>query len=135
MRLSDFEQDVALAHGGVWIDMEDDDGTRLLIARANNPKAVKLSERLEKPFKRLIDRNKLPKGKREAINAEVFSKTILLGWENFIGADKEAIPYSQEKAFEILMEDKYSDFYELVASLALEQETFKAQTDETIREE
>ena len=134
MKLSDFEQDVTASLEGVWIDMEDEDGTSWLIARAGNNKHAKYIDRLYKPFKRLMDSDKLPLEKYQELNAKAAAKFILLGWKNFIGADGNAIPYSREKAQELLSDPKYEDLAKLINSLASEQETFKAQEEEELKE-
>lgn len=121
MRLSDFRTNKVAEVEGVEIDV-DGEGFKITVARSNNDKAVKYLRKISKPFMRQIRKETLePKKGRELI-ARMYSRFILLGWEGLEDDDGTAVPYSQEKAYELMNE--LPDFLELIQDFAGDRETF-----------
>ena len=61
---------------------------------------------------------------------EAIAETVLVGWEGLQDDDGTLIPYSKEKAVEILSNPEYEDFKKLVLDLADEQAVFSAEVTE-----
>jgi len=107
---------------GVWHDVGD--GLRLKIARANNPRYVRLFNELVAPYRRMIQAGTLPDDKQAALTAEAVSKTILLDWEG-MHIDGVATPYSQPLAKQILEQPRYTSFFTLVMTLAQDEAAYR----------
>lgn len=122
MDLSQFETDRQLEADGVWVDIGDEDGTQLLIARIGNPNFNRLLRNRMKPHRNLLQRDALPIETQEKILNEVMSETILLGWKNLKYKGKK-VNFSTDRALELISE--IPDFRELVMEVANSMETFR----------
>jgi hypothetical protein len=87
---------------GVWVDGPD--GTRFLIARANNPAHTRLSAKLMKPQRTLLQLGQADDKVLLKIAAEITSRTILLDWKGVKADDGTAIPYTVDAAAKLLLE-------------------------------
>lgn len=125
MELSKYKTDETLEREGVWVDMGD--GFHVRIARDGNPKHSAAVSRLTKPFKQQIRRGTLGQEKLAEIAAQAMAEAIVLDWQGLYDDGKE-IPYSQEKAYEILY--NYPDLRRDIADLSSEMETFRAMDEE-----
>lgn len=123
MKISEFATNTEIAVEGVW---EEIDGLRLLIARNNNPEYLKRIRKYAKPLSR--SRRQVKMETAEDIAMRAMSETILLNWENLQNDDDEDIPYSCEKAFELMKEHR--DFYEMVLEISRDSERFAAANQE-----
>ena len=122
MNLNDkFGTDKKAESEGRWVSIGENG--RLLLARIGNPKFDQLQRELLEPYKTEIRAGTFSVEKRNELFRQAVSRTILLGWEG-IKYNGEELPYSPEKAFEILM--ALPDFAELVVRLANDLETFRA---------
>lgn len=75
-----FRTDPSLEREGKWVEFGD--GASLLIARANNPEATKLRERLMAPFERPGFRNRKPTdADQERITRKVVAGACLRDWK------------------------------------------------------
>ena len=115
---------------GVWFEVDDD--TSLLIARMNNPKFNKEFERETRQSRRFAKRGMLPDDKAAEIVDKVVAKTVLLGWKG-LKQDGEEIPYSEEKALELLQDEELASFKEIVFDLATSEENFRREEIEDAR--
>jgi hypothetical protein len=123
----DFGTNKKLEEDGVWIDVGDN--TQLKIARANNKKAQAYSKQIAKPYLAQIRFGKLPEEIYTKLAIEVAAECILLDWKN-LEEDGIAIAYSKENAMRMLTD--YSDFRDLVSSMAEERKTFQREVDEAV---
>lgn len=101
--------------------------TKFLLARVGqaNTAYVQLMQKLYKRNKQVIDSGgQAAKDKNDEVMAEVFARTILLGWEGTISFKGKQVPYSYETAKEMLL---LSDFREAVAAVAEGRELFLAE--------
>lgn len=131
MKLSDFATNKELEVNGVWHDLGDK--TRVLVARAGNKKYTEaLRSRMEKYQNRLARRDKTMEPIAEKILTECMAKYILLGWENLEDENKKIIPYSVEKAIEILSDEKYKDFRDLIELLSNDMASYQEKKKEEI---
>ena len=75
-----FETDGTLETAGVWFDYG---SFRVLCAHASNgnKKYLKLAEAKLKPLRRAIDTGAIDNERSMEVMAEIFAKTVILGWE------------------------------------------------------
>lgn len=121
MDLKEFETDESLELDGVWVDIGDDDETQLLVARVGNPTFNRMIRQRMKPFKNLIQRDRLPASTQEKILTEVMAECILLDWKN-LKHNGKTVKYSSATALKLMTSIK--DFRELVTEIANSMETF-----------
>lgn len=101
--------------------------TKWLIARAGNPDYARLLSSLYKRHRAVLEsKGKEANAKSNEILAEVYAKTILLGWEGTVIYKGEKLAYSEKNALMLL---KSNDFRALVESVATDYNTFKSVTD------
>ena len=122
MDLTELETDESLEVEGVWVDLNDKDGTQLLVGRVGSSVFNSALRAKMKPFRNLIQRDKLPMETQEKLLTEVMAEYTLLGWKNLKHAGKQ-VKFSKAKALELLTGIK--DFRELVTEIANSMETFR----------
>jgi hypothetical protein len=116
VRLSDLKTDVAASEEGDWVDEIPNLGDISLKVRGlNNKDFRKLQQRLMGS----VPRSKRVKGRmaieeQDRIMSECLLKTILVDWRGLAEdeAGKVPIPYSEEKARELLFGEEYAVFRE-----------------------
>lgn len=123
MKISAFRTDENLEVEGVWVDLGD--GGKVKVARLGNPQHRKVSQALGRPHQAQIRAGRLKPEVAEKLGIQATAQAILLDWEGIEDDDGKLIPYSQEKALELLTELK--DFRDTVLEIAGEMETFRAQ--------
>lgn len=111
---------------GVWVDAGA--GLRLKIARANNANFDKVLSRLTRPHLQRIRNGSFPDEDMKKLVWQATAETILLDWENLEDEEGNEVPYSPEKALELLTE--YKDFRDMVSSYAQDATLFKQELDE-----
>ncbi len=127
MDLRDLETDRSLELDGVWVELGDDDGTQLLVARIGNPRYNARIRALMKPVTHLMKRDALPMEQQEGIVTKVMAETILLDWKNLKYKGK-AVKYSTARALEMM--EKIQDFRELVLEIANSMEAYRLEEQE-----
>ena len=99
-----------------------------ILARKFNPTHRKLFSKLWKANRRVVEGEGDAAEKRaDEIMCEVMSKTILLGWKN-VQVDGKDLPYSQQAAYDLLLEMR--DFREVIDTASAELKRFKVHQDE-----
>lgn len=78
---------------GVWAEYQD---ARLCIAHASNLRFQRVMARLQKPFKRKIERNEMDPADQKRILTQALAEAVLLGWEGVTSKDGEAIVYNSK---------------------------------------
>lgn len=124
-KLSAYKTDTELKEKGVWVPLEE--GLRIRIARAGHPKCKEMSTRLLRKVHKLYHGAEREEETIRA-NKKVIAKHILVDWENLDDEDGKPIEYSSEKAYEILNNPEYEDFYKLVLELSTSSELFRKET-------
>jgi hypothetical protein len=127
MRFSEYVTDHTLEEEGVWMRLRKGDA-EVLVARAGNSKHERLVERLRKKNGRGFRGEDLPREVEENIALEALSQTILLGWRGFEDDEGKEIPYSPEKARELLKLSR--DFRLEVTQIATEMEVYRREEQE-----
>lgn len=112
---------------GVWHEVGK--GVRVKVARLSNPKAVAMRDRLLKPYAKLSRKGKLPDDVIEDVARKVMAEHVLVDWEG-IELDGEPLPYSKENVIKVLADESLADFYDFVAELANDADSYREELDE-----
>ncbi len=122
MKLKSIKKDVNAAEAGVWINKVMDD-LDLKIASAGNRKYIEALRNAMKPYQR--NYKSLGDDLFLEIQNKCVAKHILVDWRNLQDDEGNDIPYSYEKAFELLQDPENEEFRKLVISLSEESEVFR----------
>lgn len=125
---SRYGQDKNAVENGAWVDL--DEGTSIKVASLKSDAAKEKRRALEKPYANF---KKIPDKVSEDILIKVVSQVCLKDWkgEAFTNEDGTAIPFSVEKADELLR--AYPDFLEDVVTAALSRELFRDEVNEAAK--
>ena len=120
-----FASDLEAEVSGVRVALDETSG--VIVARWGNPQHEKILQELKKPYKHILRvGGKIPEEAQEEITAKSIARGILKGWWGIEDDNGEEIPFSEEKALEILMDPTLRDFRNKVSYLAMESETYRA---------
>lgn len=117
MKLTSMKTDPAKVEAGMWIgDIPDMGDLKLKVRPIGNPDYQRL-------YGRLVDatpRQHKPGGvvdfeTRQQISARTLAETVLLGWEGLEDDDGKPLPYTADKAKELLSDPNLSAFRDAVA--------------------
>lgn len=122
MDLNQYTTNVSKSNEGVWV--EHDSETSFLIARMNNANFQKVFNRSMKPYRKMFEDGKLSMQRQNDVLCNVMAETILLDWKG-LHFDGVEVPYSKEKALELLKSDGNDEFRELILSYAQDNETYR----------
>ena len=128
MKLSKYTQNLTAAKEGVEIDLGE--GCTVRVARSGNEKYQAYLRQVLKPYEKQLRLKSMPDALFEKLYNEALAETVLLGWKGLEDDAGKEIPYSKEKAIELLSDPVYADFKELVLGLAGEQAVFAAESVE-----
>ena len=126
--LDAFASDITKEENGVWCNIGTMD---FLIARAGNENWKKRNRMLENQaygsLSRRKDKRSAEKDTEILINCLAY--TCVLGWKNVGYTDKATkefveIPFSHEKAFEILSDKRFKELTDEILTIALDAERF-----------
>lgn len=115
MDLSNNKIDSSAEKDGVWVDI--DEKTSLLIARFNNPKYKAYVRRKFEARRKLSRTTGLSDEATEKITTQAMAHTVLLDWRGLEDSGVE-IPYSTEKAIELLSDETLPWFFDFVYETA-----------------
>ncbi len=85
---------------GVWLRFPGGRAFRCLRAGGSNTKFLRAFQTAIKPYQRQIDRKTLDPEVSDQIMRDVYSQTVVKGWEGIKDADGNEVPYSPETAVE-----------------------------------
>lgn len=122
MDLSKNKIDLKSASDGVWIELDQD--TSLLLARYSNSRHQAFLTKAMQPYVRMRRMGSMDEETAALIEAEGMAKHVLLGWKGMRDGDVE-LPYSYEAAFELLTNEQFSWFPELVRELSSDMSRFR----------
>lgn len=129
MKLSKIKKDVAASEAGVWVNKVLDD-LDVKICSAGNRKYLDCLRQLMKPYQRSY------KSMDDSVFLEIqnkaISKFILVDWRNLQDEEGNEIPYSSDKAYEILQDPENEEFRKIVVSLSEESEVFRKEVLEEL---
>lgn len=129
MDISKFQTNKSAEEEGVWVDV-DGNGTKIKVARINNPRYKKYFQKITKPYKRQIRNGTLAEELAEKLLVDALANTILIDWQGFTRGG-EPFPYSVDNARSFLQES--ADFRDFVSDAANEMENFRAEELEDAR--
>lgn len=89
---------------GVVMDYELPHGTfsvKIKRAGARNPDWKKCYNEIMKPLSDDILAGKVSEAKNKVLLAEVWAKTVVVGWEGLVDADGNPVPFSVETCYEL----------------------------------
>lgn len=127
-KLSSIEVDRALQSEGIVVDYH---GIKVRLAQQNNPRARELVRRKMGLIKVRDQDGNIPKDDLRRIIREVWAEAVILGWSEMEAEDGTPIPYTPEKALEILSDEKFSDFSQFVDSVSSNAERYFRKASET----
>jgi hypothetical protein len=122
--LLDFASDLNKEENGVWCQLGD---MSFLIARAGNERWKKRNRMLENQAYGSMGRRKDKRSpeKDTEILINCLAYTCVLDWKNVrFKADGDEIPFSHEKAFEILADKRFKELTDEILGIALDAERF-----------
>ena len=109
---------------GVWGDFG---GGKFLIAHTSNLSFQREFNRLQQPYRKQIDRNRLDPKVSTEIMCKAMAKGLLLDWKG-VGESGKPIDYSEEMAAQVLIANE--DLREFVQDFALNLDNFKQEVTE-----
>lgn len=122
MKISKIKKDVAAVDAGVWVNKCFDD-LDVKVASIDSRKYTDALRVALKPYQRTL--KNMSNEQFAEIQNKIAAKYLLLDWRNLIGDDDQPIPYSPEKALELLNDPEMADFRELILNLSSESELFR----------
>jgi len=116
-----------LVDDGIWREYS---GARLKIGRAGSVLFIKAQDKLERPYRKKIERGTLPAATKRDINVTALSEAILLDWEGVADATGSEVDYTPELGKEALLNDP--DLLEFVMDTALDNSNFAIEEENAI---
>jgi hypothetical protein len=126
VRLSELKVDAKKESEGVWVDVAE--GLRLLVASGDSQAYRKYRNKLLKPYLHRVRSRTMSVEDMEKVTRQAMARHVLLGWENLDDDEGNPIPYSREKALEILTESR--EVFNIVGDFANDQAMFRADLQE-----
>ena len=114
--------DLKLVDDGVWRYYDDE--TSFKICKWQNAEYQAALRKALSPHKQGIRVAKMSEKRLIETERKVMAKTILVGWKNLTDGDKE-VPYSVEKAYELLSDPRYSEIEMFVREIALTEANYR----------
>ena len=112
---------------GVWTAWR---GSQFLIASAGSLSFQRLFQRLQRPHRKAIDKGTLDPQIQNELMAKALSKTILLGWKDVVDGSGKTVAYSQEAAYNVLLNNGL--FREFITEFATELGNFESEEKEEL---
>lgn len=122
MDIAKFQSDPKKSDEGVWISL--DESTRIRVARADNPRYQAAMRRELLPYKQAVRAGTLSEKIADKVMAVCLAEAVLLDWDGFT-AEGEPLPYSREKAVELLMAPHMKDFRSMVVGFSEDAALFR----------
>jgi len=94
------DETVPLADAGVWTNF---DGSDLLIAHSSNLRFQRTFTRLHQPHRKRIDNGTLDPKLGKELMCKAMADGLLIDWKNVVDGKGVDVPYSQDMAFKLLM--------------------------------
>lgn len=98
----DYKTNEDLEKNGVNMALNKDVSFRVRRFNSSNPRVKAAMATYYKPYARLIEMGTMPPEKAEELNIRLFIDVCLVSWEGLTDENGEPIPFSKEKAFDVL---------------------------------
>lgn len=132
MEINTYRTDPDLELEGTWVQCED---AELLIARWNNTRAREYIASLSRDIVEEVNNSpdqKMAPGKAKERLAKILSESILLGWRGNMTLDGEALEYSKEKCYELMLDETLNDLRTFVIEKSMDRDTYLIKKDRDI---
>lgn len=110
---------------GSWTDFR---GAKFLIAHSGNMRFQRAMQRMQKPFRRKIEKNEMDPADQKRILIQALAEAILLDWKDVANSTGQGVPYSRELAIKALTND--DELREFVMEYSLDLANFKEAEEE-----
>lgn len=110
---------------GSWVEFKD---SHFLIASSSSLKFLRTMARLQKPYKRKIERNEMDPGDQQKILIQAISESVLLDWKGVQNSTGNEVPYSKDLGAQALKNDP--EFREFVMEISSDLANFKQEESE-----
>jgi len=97
-----FKTDQEAERLGKWFSIDPWGDSEFLLAYQGNPEFKQYHAELLRPYRVELSAGTMSEETREEIETKALSEKIVLGWKNVQNGTGEEIPYSPEKAAELL---------------------------------
>jgi hypothetical protein len=115
--------DLDKTEDGVWVKYLDD--VELCIASVNNKAYREACERLWRPHLREMRMKQMSTQAIAELTKPAVAQHLLKGWKNIQDDDGAEIPYSPQKALDLLRDPALQDFYNFVVDVAAEAQNYR----------
>ncbi len=123
MDLSKIALDLTRVVDGTWVQI--DDVTSIKVARTNNPNYSKMLQKGLTPY---AGKHKTPpEGAMDDLLTKCLVETVLMDWKGLTIDGVSEVPYSKEKAYELLSDRSLVEFREAVVGAASDADNFRKQ--------
>lgn len=110
---------------GTWANYQ---GAKFLIAHAGSAKFQRTMSRLQKPFRRKIERNEMDPAETKRILIKALSENIVLGWQDVADSKGTPVKFSRELCEKALTNDE--GFREFVMEFSMDLQNFQDEEKE-----
>jgi len=102
-----------------WFNYE---GGKFLVRSASSPEFLDVKDRVERPYRKKIDRNKLSSKVSNQLMRETVCKGLVMDWKDIVDGG-EPVKFSEEALMQILEND--DDFALQISEFAGDQENYR----------
>lgn len=118
LKLSSLKADLARENDGAWMDVPEWPGVSLKVRGLNYP-AYELARNTGAQIRARKTKNAAStSAESTAFFGRLYAEHILLDWKGLVSDDRQMVPYSKERALEILTDPAFREFVAAVESAA-----------------
>jgi len=116
-----FKTDKNLEKDGIILDYGEAGRIRIARAGGNNERFKRYTEAQLKPYTRQISAGTMDEKLATKISADIYAKTIILGWEEVTGEDGKPLEFTVENVTKVLLDlpDLFSDIQKAASDATL----------------
>lgn len=127
-KLSKVKADLQAEKEGIWVTFALD--IEFLIGRGATPEYNRYLRKISAPYRSRLQGDGADKELLRDLVNKATARYIFLGWKNVEDDDGNVIPYSEEKAYEILSDPEYHDVRDFVLEVSQSAELYRQHTEE-----
>lgn len=131
MKLSELKVDTGKMRNGVWERITDD--FEVCVAHSNVPAYLAFLQKNARGHGRAFMKGRLDEKTMQAIKPvikEATARHLLLDWRGLQEENGDEIPFSVEKAVEILTDPECEPLFNMIVEISQDESLFRAQQDE-----
>ena len=113
-----YKTDPKLEQEGVLVEYGDFSFT-LARAGGSNKRFLKCVEKLSRPYRKMIQQDKMDREVMNKLMIKAYAETIFLGWDNMKDQDGEELPFTKENIIKVMTDlpDLWEDVLQVTSSL------------------